>query len=189
VRLPDESDEAFRERAERSGIIAKTLVAACLQNWNVQELIAAGTFTESRIRQSPLVRVEFEQAIAIGGIGETLCATRGKHWGDGPWIMPLESEDDFFPERITYLYRANSLYNQRFEQRQRMKQLLGKNRKLVGNAKYFTKTLFLQRLTRDHAAAIRRCLNVEPGKFWPAVNGKVMLNLPKRPVQKEFDFK
>jgi hypothetical protein len=170
-------------------MIAKALVAACLQNRKNQALIAAGTFPESQIRQSPLVRVEFEQAIAIGGIGETLCATRGKHWGDGPWIMPLEPEDDFFPERITYLYRANSLYNQKFEQRQRMKQPLGKNRKLVGDAKYFTKTLFLQRLTHDQAAAIRRCLNVEPGKFWQAVNGKVMLSLPERSVQREFDFK
>jgi hypothetical protein len=142
-------------------MIAKALVAACLQNQKIQELIAAGTFPESQIRQSPLVRVEFEQAIAIGSIGETLCATKGKHWGEGPWIMPLEPEDIVFPERITYLYRANSLYNQRFEQRQRMKQPLGKNRKLVGDVKYFTKTRFLHRLIHDQGTAIRSCVNAE----------------------------
>ncbi|MDB5387337.1 MAG: hypothetical protein JWM11_2983 [Planctomycetaceae bacterium] len=102
--------------------------------------------------------------------------------------MPLEPDDDFFPERITYVYRENSLYNQRFEQRQRLKQVLGMNRKLVGEAKYFTKTLFLQRLTRDQANAIWKCLNVEPGDFWRAANGKVILQLPKRSVQREFDF-
>jgi hypothetical protein len=187
VRLPDESDAAFRNRAERSGEIARLLITACLQNRKVRELIAGGSLTELSVRRSPIVRVEFDQAIAIGGIGETLDATRSKHWGDGPWIMPLEPDDDFFPERITYLYRSNSLYNRRFEQRQRLKQLLGKNRKLVGEAKYFTKSLFLKKLTRDQAAAIRRCLNVEPGDFWRAVNGK-FLNLPKRSIRREFEF-
>lgn len=189
MRLPEESDEAFRERATRAGQIARILVDACFQNKKVQTLIAQRQLTESTVITAPIVRVEFEQAIAIGGIGETLDATRHKHWGAGPWIMPLDPNDDFFLERITYLYRANSLYNRRFEQRIRMKELLGKNRKLVGDAKYFTKNQFLKRLTADQANSIRRCLKVEPGVFWRAAQGKAFLALPNREVQTEFDFR
>lgn len=168
--------------------IARALVNACLQNRKVQELIRAGRLTEESIRRSPIVRVEFDQAIAIGGIGETLDATKSKYWGDGPWIMPLEAVDDFLPDRITFLYRENSLYNRRFNQRIRMKELLGTNRKLVGNAKYWTKEMFLRHLTADQANAIRRCVGVEPGVFWRAVQGKVFLDLPRREIQREFDF-
>jgi len=40
--------------------------------------------------------------------------------------MPLEPDDEFFAYRVTYFYRENSLYNRRFEQRQRLKELLGR---------------------------------------------------------------
>lgn len=188
MRLQDESDEAFRERAIRAGDYARILVTACFQNKRVQELLAQNQVSKRSLHACPIVRVEFEQAIAIGGIGETLDATKSKHWGDGPWIMPLEPDDDFFPERITYLYRENSLYNRRFAQRIRMKELLGKYRKLVGTAKYWTKEVFLKHLTSDQATAIRRCFGIEPGIFWRAAQGKVLLTLPGREVQREFDF-
>ena len=54
--------------------------------------------------------------------------------------MPIEPDDVFFPDRVTYIYRGNSLYNRRFEQRQRLKELLGKRwRPLVEAAKRQTK--------------------------------------------------
>jgi len=59
---------------------------------------------------------------------------------------------------------------------------------LVGEAKYFTKELFLSRLTSQQAGAIRRILNIEPGMFWRAAAGKCFLDLPNRPIQREFDF-
>lgn len=189
LRLPSEDDDAFRERAKRAGAIATILVQACFENRLIQQLLRDGFVTGDSVRRSPTVRVEFEQAIAIGGIGETLAVTKGKFWGDGPWIIPLEPDDEFIPERITYQYRKNSLYNRRFEQRQRLKELLGKtHRKLVVEAKYFTKELFLSRLTAQQAAAIRRILDIEPGLFWRAAKGKIFLDLPKRQVQREFDF-
>ena len=58
----------------------------------------------------------------------------------------------------------------------------------MAEAKYFTKALFLRELTREQAAAIRRCLNVEPGNFWRAAQGKLFLILPKRSIQREFEF-
>lgn len=189
MRFPDESDEAFFERAIRAGQNARVLVTACFQNKRVQELLTQGQLAERSLRSCPIVRVEFEEALAIGGIGETLSATRHKRWGDGPWIMPLLPDDTFFPERITYIYRENSLYNRRFEQRIRMKELLGKNRKLVGIAKYSTKDIFLKHLSSDHVHAIRQCLSVEPGIFWRAAQGKIFLDLPRRERQREFDFR
>jgi hypothetical protein len=184
-RLPGESDGAFVARAERAAAYARILVDACFGNTFVQELLATGQWTEDSVRRSPTVRVEYDQAIAIGGIGETLDATKSKHWGDGPYVCPLNVDDRFYPYHITYLYRENSLYNRRFEQRMRMKELLGRYRPLVEHAKcrYTTKALFLKTLTDDQAAAIRRVLNVEPGDFWRACKGKLFLNLPKPPTQ------
>jgi len=139
LRLAGETDQQFRQRAERAGRVARVLVDACLSNHCVQDYIADEScpwFTEAHCRASPTVRIEYEQAIAIGGIGETLAATKSKHWGDGPFVMPLARDDWFYAERITYLYRENSLYNRRFEQRRRLKELLGRrHRHLVEKAK------------------------------------------------------
>lgn len=189
LRFPDETNDAFRGRAVQTGVIAKVLTEACFHNHLVRTLLREGHLNEKSIRINPTIRVEYEQAIAIGGIGETLHATKNKHWGDGPWILPLHPDDEFFPERITYLYRENSLYNRRFEQRIRLKELLGKaHRKIVGDAKYFTKEVFLRDLSNQQAAAIRRIFQVEPGIFWRAAQGAVFLNLPKRDIQLEFAF-
>jgi len=172
LRSPGESDDEFRTRAERAGRIAKLLVDSSLGNRCVQEYLADPAlpdWTVESVRVSPTVRVEYEQAIAIGDIGSCLSATASKRWGNGPWVMPLEPDDEFFADRVTYIYRANSLYNRRFEQRRRLKELLGKRlRPLVETAKRRTKTLFLDLLTREEADAIRRILNMEPGAFWRA---------------------
>lgn len=188
VRLPGETNDELRARAEQAGKVARILVAACLNNRLVQQLIGEAALTREHCIRSPIVRIEFEQAIAIGGIGETLDATKSKHWGAGPWLMPLELDDEFFPERITYLYRDNSLYNRRFEQHKRLKEILGKHRPLVEHAKnrYVTKSIFLRDLTEEQATAIRKLLGIEPGDFWRACKGKRFLNLPKRLVQLEF---
>lgn len=188
MRLPNESDKAFHERAERTAEIGRILVDACFQNKQVQEQLAEGTLTERALKACPIVRVDFEQAYAIGHPGETLHATRNKHWGDGPYILPLEPEDRFLKGFITYFYKENSLYNRRFNQRIRMKELLGSNRKVVGTAKYWTKEMFLKHLTTDQANAIRRCIGVEPGIFWRAAKGKAFLELPGREIQTEFSF-
>lgn len=189
LRLPGEDDDAFRERAKRAARVAAVLIEACLRNRLVRELIAEGEWTEEQMRSHPIVRVEFEQAVAIGGLGETLDATKSKHWGEGPWIMPLRPEDVFFPDRITYLYRENSLYNRRFEQRQRLKELLGRRwRKLVGEAQWKTKALFLESMTAEQAAAIRRILHLEPSVFWRGCRGRALLDLPRRLVQGMLPF-
>jgi len=93
----------------------------------MQDCIAdpALPYTVESVRRSPTVRVEYEQAIAIGDLGSCLSATKSKHWGDGPYVLPLEANDPVDPFRILYVYRENSVYNRRFQQRQRLKELLG----------------------------------------------------------------
>ncbi len=194
LRFDGETDAAFRRRAERAATVAKLLIKGCLENECMQRYIADPALpmhTAEAARRSPTVRVEYEQAIAIGGIGETLAATKSKHWGEGPFILPLDPQDEFFADRITYVYRANSLYNRRFEQRKRLKELLGRRyRPLVEAAKYkrHTKKMFLESLTADQANAIRRILGVAPGEFWRACRGTRFLDLPPRQVQLELPF-
>jgi len=191
LRFEGENDGAFRERAARTARIANALVDACLANRCMQEYIADPNlpYTAESVRISPTVRVEFEQAIAIGDLGSCLSATASKRWGAGPWVLPLEPDDAFFPDRVTYIYRAESLYNRRFEQRRRLKELLGRrHRPLVETAKRRTKTLFLECLTADQAEAIRRILGVGPDRFWQACKGRLFMNLPPRLVQLELHF-
>jgi hypothetical protein len=189
LRFSGENDDAFRARAERAGKIARVLIEACLQNKAVQEMIADPLlpYTVESVRRHPIVRVEFEHAFAVGGIGECLDATKNKHWGDGPRVMPLQPDDPVSPDRILYVYKENSLYNRRFEQRRRLKELLGPHRPLVEEAKrrFTTKARFLTELTDAQRHAIAR-LGIDAGDFWRACKGKLFLELPPRFVQRTF---
>lgn len=170
------------------------LIDAALNNFDVQTLIADPqypTWTIEYQQRDPTVRVEYEQAIAIGDVSTCLSATRSKHWGAGPQILPVKPDDPVDPIQILYLFRENSLYNRRYEQRKRMKELLDRNyRKLVEQAKYkrCRKRDFLADISADEANAIRRILKVEPGDFWRAAKGKIFIELPPRLIQTEFDF-
>jgi len=192
LRFTGESDDAFRARAERAVRIAKVLVESSLANRCVEDYIADPALPEwtlENVRVCPTVRVEYAQAIAIGDLGSCLSATESKHWGDGPWVMPLEPDDEFYPHRLTYFYRTNSLYNRRFEQRRRLKELLGRRwRPLVETAKRHTKTVFVEHLTQEEADAIRRLLKLGPGRFWRVCTGREFVTLPPRLVQQQFDF-
>jgi hypothetical protein len=191
LRLPGEMSAAFRARAEHSARVARVLIDACLANRQIQRLITDGLSAAAQYLHHPIVRMEYEQAIAIGGIGETLAATKYKHWGKGPWIAPLHEDDEFFSDRITYIYREDSLHRRRYEQRRRLKELLGrKHRYFVEMAKHgrTTKSMFLGSLTVEQAQIIQRVLHVTPGQFWRACKGKEFLDLPSRTVQLLFDF-
>ncbi len=80
-RFPHESDQDFRRRAERTARYARILVDAALANRFVRQFIGDPSLphTEESERCNPTVRVEYEQAIAIGGLGECLQSTRSKH--------------------------------------------------------------------------------------------------------------
>jgi len=123
--------------------------------------------SEEAFRKNPVVRIDYEQAICIATIGEGLYATRSKSWGAGPSILPLEPDDPVQGTRIIYMFKESSLYNRRFMQRRKIKDLLGKKyRKLVGEAKS-RKAIYLENLLPEHALAIRRILGIDPSLFFP----------------------
>ena len=184
LRLPGEGDQAFQERAERMAGIIRILVDAALANHCIQDFIddpKLPMWKEQSQRRSPTVRLEYEQAIAIGAIGETLDATKNKHWGDGPQVLPLEPDDVLYERHITYYFRENSLYNRRFEQRKKLKHLLGrKNRYLVSDARNLNQSAFLEQLTAEQAFLIRKGLQISPDRFWRVVRGHEWIALPKK---------
>jgi len=187
LHLPGETDDQFAARAKLTARIARILIAACLDNRDVQALIADPDLphhTEASFRRYPTVRIDYAEAFAIAGIGEGLAVTKSKYWGDGPNILPLERDDPVDHWRILYVYKETSRYNRRFKQRQVLKRLLGRQyRPLVVQAKYLTKQNFVPYLTPDQVRAVRSLLGLEPGLFWRAVKGKVFLELPRAHYQ------
>lgn len=185
LKLPGEGDDAFRRRAEKAAAYARVLIDAALANHDIRELIADPqfpTWTKEGELRSPTVRLDFEQAICIAGIGEGIAATRSKHWGSGPNILPLEPDDPVDPIFILYMFKPNSVYNRRYEQRMKLKKLLGKRfRPLVTKAKQYAQRIFLDVLTAQEAYAIRKLLHVEPVQFWRLSKGKVFMDLPDKP--------
>src|SRR2546426_5799304 len=164
LRLEGETDAEFRSRVERAARIASVLVRAALDNVCVQAMIANSALqhAEDEMRVNPPLRVEYEQAIAIGDLGSCLSSTRNKHWGDGPFVMPLQRDDPVDSWRVLYIYRETSVYYRRFIQRQRMKRLLSRtHRKLVKAATRATKRQFLDSLTEQQVAIMRRTFGVD----------------------------
>ncbi len=183
LRFPNESDDQFVARAERAGAVARLLVDAALANFDIQEHIAdpRQLQTEESERRNPTVRVDYDEAFAVCGIGEGLQATKNKHWGSGPRILPLRPDDPVDPVRILYVFKEGSLYNRRFMQRRRLKELLGKrHRPLVTMAKGFTQLSFLDQLTTQQAYVIRQLLQMEPTEFWRACKGRTLIELPEK---------
>ena len=75
LRFDGEGDPEFRSRAERAAKIASLLIDACLANACVQEYAADPDlpwFTVDSVRRSPICRVEYEEAIAIGDLDTAL---------------------------------------------------------------------------------------------------------------------
>ncbi len=88
-------------RAERAARVARLLVDAALANFDIQEQIAdpRQLQTEESERRSPTVRIDYDETFAVCGIGEGLAATKSKHWGSGPRILPLRPDDPVDPVR------------------------------------------------------------------------------------------
>lgn len=192
LRLPGETDDEFRERAERLVPIAQALVRAALANLDVQEFIADPTlayWTEESVRRQPTIRLDYEQAFAIGDLPTCYRYGQKKNWGAGPFVLPVERDDPVDPWRILYVYKPASIYNRRFMQRRRMKELLGRDfRKLVNAAFRNTKGRFLAELGEQEAWKIKRVFDVTPGVFWRAAKGVQFLDLPPKEHQLEFDL-
>lgn len=178
----------IKTEIERIGRIAHVLIDAALANRDIQAHLAdprpPKLWTIERVRRNPTCRVEWEHAVVIGGIGESLAAARHKAWGRFIGVLPLAPEDPVHWCRILYLYKASNPSNRRFEQRRAIKRILGRrNRTLVTLAARSTKRDFLAALSELGAYVINRRLHLDPGQFWHAAKGRDFLDLPKPPVQ------
>lgn len=187
LRFPNESEASFRDRIELVAKAAKRLIDACLDNACVRALIAEPSlplYSTRSFRESPVVKIDYAEAYAIATIEGGLNVTRRKRWGDGPWIVPLDRDEYVDPYFITYCYKPNSKRRQRYEQRQRLKELLGRDhRRLVKLAQRNTKGRFLDRLDGASAAAISARTHLDPGTFWRAAKGTTFPPLPMKPKQ------
>jgi hypothetical protein len=177
-----------RTDLERIARIARTLIKAALLNRDVQAHLInptlAGIWTAEAVRRSPPVRVEWEYVTVIGSVGESLAAAKNKRWGQFVGITPLRADDPVHPSRILYIYSPECPYNRRVEQRNALKRILGRHhRKLVTRALRNTKRDFLARLDKTGAFFIKRCFNLDPGRFWRVAKGREFINLPTPPVQ------
>lgn len=187
LRFPNELDSEFIDRVERAADVARLLINACLENNSVKELVADDRYplyTAAGFQESPIVLIDYEEAYAVSSIDDGLSATAKKRWGEGPWILPLPPDEYVDPYFITYSYKPNSKRRIRFEQRQRMKELLGRNhRSLVKVAQRNTKRKFLSELDEASRTAINTRLKLDPGKFWQAAKGSKIVPLPLKPKQ------
>ena len=92
-------------------------------------------WTEEVIARNPPLRVEFEHAIVFGSLAEARSIRDGKsNWGRLLKIEPLRCDDFLHPTRITYQLKASSRMRQRWEFRDSFKRILGRDRRLVGEA-------------------------------------------------------
>jgi hypothetical protein len=168
--------------------IGNVLIDAALANRDIKAHLAdprpPKLWTIEGVRRNPICRVEWEHAVVIGGIGESLAAARHKYWGPFIGVLPLAPTDPVHWSRILYLYKASSPYNRRVEQRHALKRILGRqHRPLVTLASRSTKRDFLASLSELGAHVIKRRLSLEPSQFWRAAKGHDFLDLPKPPVQ------
>jgi hypothetical protein len=176
--------------AERAARIARVLIDAALANEYVREYMrdltpwpegSYGLWTVDRVRRNPPVRVEFEHAYAIGGLGESLAACRNKPtFGAFIGVLPVAPDDPVGEFRIMYVYKESSPYNRRVEQRRWMKKKLGRGwRRLVTKASRTTKGLWLKQVTAEDSRVIRAKMGINAGAFWRAAKGRTILPRPK----------
>jgi hypothetical protein len=164
-------------------------VQAALANLDIQSYLSDPSrfrlWTVEGVDRHPTVRVVYEHAEIIGGLGESLAAARHKSFGQFLAVEPLRPNDPVHPSRILFVYKASSPYNRRDEQRRALKRLLDKqHRSPVTRAARSTKRDSLKHdLTTDGAKAIYRRLKLDPGRFWRVAEGKEFLDLPQPPVQ------
>jgi hypothetical protein len=116
----------------------------------------------------------------LGQLGESLCASRQKAWGELVGVRPVEPRDPIDPIRVLYAFKDTAPYQKRFEQRRRLCQMLGKcYAALVMQAFRSGKREFLERLTEDEAARIRGRTGLEPGRFWRVSKGREVIKWPE----------
>jgi hypothetical protein len=146
-------------------------VHALIETVDVDAIVAASARVngdESRV--NPIARVEFPEAIVFGTVTDAGSISKGKSWGGRiVSVTPLLPTDAIHPDRITYSLKATSKQRQRWEWRDTIKALLGRDRRLVTRAMQLGKAGFLEQLTPADADLIAGKVDLDPAAFWVAV--------------------
>ncbi len=161
-------------------------VATCLDNEYVSGYLTNRRpgWSRTSLEASPIVWVEFQHAVVLGRLGESLCAARHKAWGEFLGVRPLETRDPVHPSRVAYAFKATAPYQRRFEQRRRLRRMLGKEySKLVPRAMGAKKAEFLAALSEHEAVRVRARTGLGPGRFWRVVKGREFVAWPESPRQ------
>ena len=182
------SPTAAVEMLVRATAARPELAEAALANEAVRDLIARhpGIYTEAGIRNSPIVRAEFDHASVIGHPGRVGGDRLGQELGRLPRgsVRSGPRRLRSIPSTSSMSSRADNPYNRRVLQRKSLKRRLPKAfRRWVNEAYRSPRRDFLARLPEDAAAAIRRSLSLDPIAFWRAASGTLDLDLPAPAVQ------
>jgi hypothetical protein len=150
------------------------LIGAAHQNHSIRAFRCdervADLWRDEAIERNPPLRVEFEHAIVFGTFAEALSMRRSKSgWGDLKGLEPLRDDDLLHPTRIVYQLKASSKIRQRWEVRDTFRNILGKDRCLVGEAMRLPKKRFLENLLIPQRQLIHSKLRLRPDEFWRAV--------------------
>lgn len=115
------------------------------------------------------MRVEFEHAIFFGSLSEALSMRRGKEsWGKFVCVELLREDDVLHPTRVGYILKPTGRMRQRWEWRDTLKNILGKNRYLVGQAVLQSKKEFVRSISDAEKKALKDSLDFTPEAFWQA---------------------
>jgi hypothetical protein len=130
----------------------------------------ASCWSEERIARNLPVRVEFEHATFFGSLAEALSVRKSKSsWGSFVRVDPLREDDVLHPTRVVYVLKETNRMRQRWEWRDSLKRILGKDRRLVNEAVRQGKKVFLASLSHSDKRILCGVLDLTPSSFWQAV--------------------
>jgi hypothetical protein len=150
------------------------LVTAANANRYVQEYRAdrewwASCWSEENVARNPPVRVEFEHATFFGSLAEAFSVRKGKtSWGSFLRVDPLREDDVLHPTRVVYVLKETNPMRQRWEFRDTLKRILGKDRRLVNEAVRQCKKVFVANLSDSDRRILRGVLDLTPSGFCQA---------------------
>jgi hypothetical protein len=162
-----DNNEAMPSREE---LIAAANANEWVQRYRKEKEWWSPCWTEECISKNPPMRVEFEHATFFGSLSEAISMRRGKNsWGKLVAILPLRTEDFLHPCRVVYQLKPTSKQRQRWEWRDHLRHILGKNRRLVNQALRHTLKDFQSDLDEEERRVLRYVLRLDAVEFWRRV--------------------
>lgn len=149
----------------------RAIVSGAVENASIKRFQMDPRYSAmyANIENWPPMRVEFETAIVFGHIGESVALAKSKSWGKVCLgVHPLEPDDELDPQRIVYILKSTNKMRQRWEWRNNLKRILGRDRALVNDAMRFGKNAFITQLKPGDEKLLFSKLELSSSDFWGA---------------------